>query len=293
MHAIQTSHLTKHYGKARGILDLNLAVEQGEFFGFIGPNGAGKSTTIRALLGLIQPSGGSATILGMDAVRERTQILRRVGYLPSESAFYSGMRVRDVLKLSAGLRGMDCAAAAGELCARLQLDPARKVDELSFGNHKKVGIVSALQHMPELLILDEPTSGLDPLIQRAFFSILEERNRAGATVFFSSHVLSEIQRHCHRAAIIREGKLIACDRVEALSRAQARRVTVHGCAPVERLTGVRDLQTFDDGASFLYTGDFDALIRALAEGHVRDLAVAEPDLEEIFLHYYAEGGEEA
>ena len=281
MHAIQTSHLTKHYGKARGILDLNLAVEQGEFFGFIGPNGAGKSTTIRALLGLIQPSGGSATILGMDAVRERTQILRRVGYLPSESAFYSGMRVRDVLKLSAGLRGMDCAAAAGELCARLQLDPARKVDELSFGNHKKVGIVSALQHMPELLILD------------AFFSILEERNRAGATVFFSSHELSEIQRHCHRAAIIREGKLIACDRVEALSRAQARRVTVHGCAPVERLTGVRDFQTFDDGASFLYTGDFDALIRALAEGHVRDLAVAEPDLEEIFLHYYAEGGEEA
>ena len=291
MQAIQTSHLTKRYGQARGILDLNLAVEKGEFFGFIGPNGAGKSTTIRALLGLIRPSGGSATLLGLDAAQNRTDILARVGYLPSESAFYPGMRVRDVLMLSAGLRGANCDGAARELCARLQLDPARRVDELSFGNRKKVGIVCALQHMPELLILDEPTSGLDPLIQRAFFSILEERNRAGTTVFFSSHVLSEIQRHCHRAAIIREGRLIACDSVEALSRAQARRVTVHGSVRLEQLPGVRDLQTFDGGLSFLYTGDFDALTRRLADGHVRDLTVAEPDLEEIFLHYYAEGGE--
>ena len=291
MEAIQTSHLTKNYGKARGILDLNLTVERGEFFGFIGPNGAGKSTTIRTLLGLIRPSGGSATLLGMDALRDRKAILRRVGYLPSESAFYPSMRVRDVLKLSAGLRGADCEGAARALCARLQLDPDRKVDELSFGNRKKVGIACALQHEPELLILDEPTSGLDPLIQRAFFSILEERNRAGTTIFLSSHVLSEIQRHCHRAAIIREGRLIACDSVEALSRARARRVTVHGCVHPEQLPGVRDLQSFDDGLSFLYTGDFDALTRCLADGHVRDLTVAEPDLEEIFLHYYAEGSE--
>ena len=292
MEAIKTSRLTKRYGKARGILDLNLSVERGEFFGFIGPNGAGKSTTIRTLLGLIQPSAGSATLLGMDAHRDHTALLARVGYLPSECAFYPGMRVRDVLKLSAGLRGADCDGAARELCARLELDPTRKVDELSFGNRKKVGVVCALQHMPELLILDEPTSGLDPLIQRSFFSILEERNRAGATIFFSSHVLSEIQRHCHRAAIIREGRLIACDSVEALSRAQARRVTVHGCVHPEQLPGVRDLQRFEGGLSFLYTGDFDALTHCLAEGQVRDLTVAEPDLEEIFLHYYTEGGED-
>ena len=291
MQAIQTSHLTKRYGKARGILDLNLTVEQGDFFGFIGPNGAGKSTTIRTLMGLIRPSSGSATLLGRDAQRERTAILRQVGYLPSESAFYPGMRVRDVLRLSAGLRGLNCNSSARELCARLQLDSDRKVDELSFGNRKKVGIVCALQHEPELLILDEPTSGLDPLIQRAFFSILEERNRAGATVFLSSHILSEIQRHCRRAAIIREGQLIACDSVEALSRARARRVTVHGSVQPESLPGVRDLQVFEGGVSFLYTGDFDVLTRCLAQGHVRDLSVAEPDLEEIFLHYYTEGGD--
>ena len=180
---------------------------------------------------------------------------------------------------------------ARTLCERLLLDPARKVEDLSFGNRKKVAIVCALQHRPDLLILDEPTSGLDPLMQREFFAILKERHAEGATIFLSSHVLSEIQRNCQRAAIIREGRLIACDSVDALSRTSARRVTVHGQIDLAGLEGIRDLQQAEDAVSFLYSGDMNALIRCLAAGRVADLTVAEPDLEEIFLHYYTEGGE--
>ena len=281
MEAIKTVNLTKSYGKARGIIELNLSVEQGEFFGFIGPNGAGKSTTIRTLLGLIRPTGGSAEVLGRDIEKEKKKILQEVGYLPSEAVFYPGMKVRDILKLSADLRGKDCAAEAAKLCERLQLDPGRKV-----------GIICALQHDPQLLILDEPTSGLDPLMQREFFAILRERNQAGTTIFLSSHVLSEIQRNCGLAAIIREGRVIACDSVEALSRTSARRVTVHGKVNLEGLSGIRNLQEEDGGASFLYSGEMNRLIRKLAEADLTDLNVTEPDLEEIFLHYYAEGGEE-
>ena len=291
MQVIQATKLTKFYGRARGIIDLDLAVEQGEFFGFIGPNGAGKSTTIRTLLGLIAPSSGSARIFGRDIAREREAILGRVGYLPSEALFYQGMKVRDVLKLSADLRRMDCAAESKRLCERLQLDPARRVDDLSFGNRKKVAIVCALQHRPELLVLDEPTGGLDPLMQKEFFDILRERNRDGATILLSSHVLSEIQRHCTRAAIIRDGRIIACDSVDVLSQTNARRVTVRGAVDLERLGGVRDRQDLEDSVSFLYSGDMSSLLRALSAGRVSDLTVTEPDLEEVFLHYYEKDGE--
>lgn len=286
MEAIQTQALTKFYGKARGIRELSLQVEQGEFFGFIGPNGAGKSTTIRCLLGLITPTSGSARVLGLDIGADRKEILTRIGYLPSEAVFYRGMRVREVLKLSADLRGKNCTREAEALCERLQLDTGKKVEELSFGNRKKVGIVCALQHRPELLILDEPTSGLDPLMQREFFSILQERNREGATVFLSSHILSEIQRNCTRAAIIREGTLLACGSVEELSRTNARRVTLRGSAEVQVLSGIRDCQQTEEGLSFLYSGDMQMLLNALAGGKVEDLTIAEPDLEEVFLHYY-------
>lgn len=289
MKAIQTERLTKSYGKSRGVIDLDLTVEQGEFFGFIGPNGAGKSTTIRTLLGLIAPSGGRAEVLGMDIARQREEILSRAGYLPSEAVFYPGMRVREVLRLSAGLRRMDCAKEAETLCERLQLDGSRRVDELSFGNRKKVAIVCALQHRPELLVLDEPTSGLDPLMQRAFFEILRERNAEGTTIFLSSHVLSEIQRNCQRAAIIREGRLIACGSVEDLARTSAKRVAVLGSVDLSRLSGVRDAQDIDGGISFLYSGEMSLLVACLAGGSIRDLSVSEPDLEEIFMHYYAEG----
>ena len=286
MEAIQTQALTKFYGKARGIRELSLQVEQGEFFGFIGPNGAGKSTTIRCLLGLITPTSGSARVLGLDIGSSRKEILTRIGYLPSEAVFYRGMRVREVLKLSADLRGKNCTREAEALCERLQLDTGKKVEELSFGNRKKVGIVCALQHRPELLILDEPTSGLDPLMQREFFSILQERNREGATIFLSSHILSEIQRNCTRAAIIREGTLLACGSVEELARTNARRVTLRGSAEVQVLSGIRDCQQTEESLSFLYSGDMQMLLNALAGGKVEDLTIAEPDLEEVFLHYY-------
>lgn len=291
MNAIQTDKLTKSYGKARGIIALDLTVKSGEFFGFIGPNGAGKSTTIRTLLGLISPTSGRATVLEKDVIKDKNEILRRVGYLPSEAVFYAGMKVGDILKLSADLRKMDCSAEAKMLCERLQLDTSRKVDELSFGNRKKVGIICALQHSPELIILDEPTSGLDPLMRREFFAILRERNKVGATVFLSSHVLSEIQHNCTRAAIIREGWIIACDKVESLSKTSAKRITVHGALDIAGLTGVRDVQTAGESVSFLYSGDINELISRLSAVRITDLTVAEPDLEEIFMHCYIDGGE--
>lgn len=290
MEAIKANNLTKFYGKARGIVNLNLSVEEGAFFGFIGPNGAGKSTTIRTLLGLIAPSSGSAEIFGKDIAAQKQVNLRTIGYLPSEAVFYQGMRVKDVLKLSADLRQKDCAKEAAMLCDRLQLDTSRKVDELSFGNRKKVAIVCALQHCPRLLVLDEPTSGLDPLMQREFFEILKERNRAGATVFLSSHVLSEVQRHCTQAAIIREGSIIACGSVDTLAKTNAKRVSVHGSVDLSSLAAIRDIQQTGEGVSFLYSGEMNDLLRTLSSGTISDLTVSEPDLEEIFLHYYEKEG---
>ena len=292
MNAIQLSNLTKYYGKSRGILNLNLDVKEGEFFGFIGPNGAGKSTTIRTLLGLITPSSGQAKIFDETIRRRNPQIRSHIGYLPSEAVFYRGIKVKDLLKLSADLHHKNCSAEREILCRRLQLDVNRKVDELSFGNRKKVAIVSALQHQPKLLILDEPTSGLDPLMQREFFHIIRQRNEQGATVFLSSHVLSEIQRNCTRAAIIREGRIIACDRVEALSKTNAKRISVQGQVSLDSLEEIRDLKENDGIFSFLYGGDIHRLLETLSAGTITDLSISDPDLDEIFLHYYENGGEQ-
>ena len=289
---IEIEHLTKFYGKNRGVNDLSLSVSEGDVFGFIGPNGAGKSTTIRAILGLISPTSGSVRLFGQGVRRGDASALAEVGYMPAEAAFYRGMRVGDVIALSAKLRRMDCAAEARRLCDRLQLDVRRRVEELSLGNRKKVSIVCALQHRPALCLLDEPTSGLDPLMQEAFFDLLEERHAAGGTIFLSSHVLGEVQRHCQRAGVIREGRLIACDRVENLSRTRARRVTLHG---VNRLSlpGMRDVQSEKRALRFLYDGDMAALISALQGLPVDDMTITEPPLEEIFLHFYEEGGDRA
>ena len=292
MNAIQLSNLTKYYGKSRGILNLNLDVKEGEFFGFIGPNGAGKSTTIRTLLGLITPSSGQAKIFDETIRKRNPQIRSHIGYLPSEAVFYRGMKVKDLLKLSADLHHKNCSAEREILCRRLQLDVNRKVDELSLGNRKKVAIVSALQHQPKLLILDEPTSGLDPLMQREFFHIIRERNEQGATVFLSSHVLSEIQRNCTRAAIIREGRIIACDRVEALSKTNAKRISVQGQVSLDSLEEIRDLKENDGIFSFLYGGDIHRLLETLSAETITDLSISDPDLDEIFLHYYENGGEQ-
>lgn len=286
MKAIQTDKLTKFYGNVRGIAELDLSVEQGDFYGFIGPNGAGKSTTIRTLLGLIAPTSGNGEVLGLDIKKDRTEILSKVGYLPSETAFWRGMRVRDILAFSAKMRNMDCRAEADILCQRLALDPSRKVEELSFGNRKKVGIVCALQHKPELYILDEPTSGLDPLMQKEFYTVLQERNAQGATVFLSSHVLSEVARYCTYAAVIREGCLLAADRVEKLGHTGVKRVTLRTAEGLPQLPDLQDVKWEGKNVSFLYGGKAEDLIRLLTAVKFGDVNITDPDLEEVFLHYY-------
>lgn len=291
MKAIETKGLTKFYGRARGIENVDLKVEEGEIFGFIGPNGAGKSTTIRTLLGLIRKSGGEARVLGRDVWTEKEKILLETGYLPSEAAFYSGMRVNDVLEFSAKLRKKDCRAEAKRLAERLDLDLSRKVGELSLGNRKKVGIVAAMQHRPRLYVLDEPTSGLDPLIQREFFALLKERNAEGATAFLSSHVLSEIGRYCTRAGIVREGRLIREGAVDELAGSGLKRVTLHGASELPKIDGIKDVKLTEGSASFLYSGRADELVRALAALSFDDVSLTDPDIEEVFMHYYGKDGE--
>ena len=294
MSIITTDRLTKYYGKARGIIDLDLSVEQGEFFGFIGPNGAGKSTTIRLLLGLIRPTSGSGKLFGMDITDHSRKILSDIGYIPSEAMFYHKMTVAETLRFSAGLRKKDCKDQARILCERLQLDPKKKTEDLSLGNRRKVSIICALQHDPKLCIFDEPTSGLDPLIQKEFFDILKERVRDGATVFLSSHVLSEIQQYCSRAAIIREGRIIACGDMAELAKTNAKRISLRGIKhekllsvlPPQLAAGIRDMQDTADTVSFLYQGNIKEVANWLPQIDYTDLTITEPDLNEVFMHYY-------
>jgi len=288
MEAVRTISLTKYYGKSRGIKDINLAVPEGDFFGFIGPNGAGKSTTIRTLLGLISPSSGTAEIFGQDIRGHKDKILSDIGYMPSEANFYPAMKVREVIRFSAELRGRDCSVEAARLCERLELDTGKKIGALSLGNRKKVSIVCALQHKPKLCIFDEPTSGLDPLMQREFYAILEERNAQGAAIFLSSHVLSEVQRHCRHAAVIREGEILVVDSMEHLGKTRAKRVTLRGVDAPPALEGIRDVKKGGDAVNFLYSGSPEVLLNALAALPLTDVTITEPDLEEIFMHYYRE-----
>ena len=283
---IEIEHLTKKYGKARGITDLNLTVEQGDIFGFIGPNGAGKSTTIRLLLGLISPTSGKVSIFGKDIREHHVEILQGIGYMPSEAMFYPSMRVGEVIDLAAKLHKKDCKKQAQVLCDRLQVDTKKKIEELSLGNRKKISIICAMQHEPDLYIMDEPTSGLDPLMQKEFYELVLERNKQGATMFLSSHILSEIQRYCKNAAIVREGKLIAVNTVEQLAKTNARRVKIHGISTVPKIEGLRDIYENDENVGFLYNGEMSALISALNGLPIRDMVIEEPSLEEIFMHYY-------
>ncbi len=286
MNAVETVSLTKFYGKSRGINGIDLTVAEGDFFGFIGPNGAGKSTTIRILTGLISQTSGTAKIFGKDV--GEPDVLADIGYMPSEANFYHGMKVREVIKYSAELRKRDCAKEAARLCERLGLDVNKKISELSLGNRKKVSIVCSLQHKPRLCILDEPTSGLDPLMQREFYAILEERSTEGATIFLSSHVLSEIQKYCKRAAVIREGRLLVCDRVENLVHTNAKKIALSGIFEPPKLDGIRNAEIDGDTVKFLYNGEPRELLNALAPLPITDINITEPDLEEIFMHYYKE-----
>lgn len=269
--AIHIQDLTKRYGKKRGVSDLSLSVEKGDIYGFLGPNGAGKSTTIRSMLGLLRFQEGSIRILGMDVEKKSREILRKIGYMPSEAMFYPAMKAKEVIRLAADLRGMDCRKEAAMLCERLMVEPEKRIDELSLGNRKKVSIVCAMQHRPELFIFDEPTSGLDPLMQAEFFKLILEYNERGTTCFLSSHVLSEIKKYCRRAAIIKEGKLICSDTVENLTRSNAKHIRM-----------VRDGVEED----FLYQGDLNALFAGFAGHDIEDITIEEPGIEEIFMEYY-------
>ena len=291
--AIVLNELTKHYGKHRGINNLSFSVNQGEFFGFIGPNGAGKSTTIRTLMGLIRPTGGSASIFDLDCHSKASVIARDVGYLPSENSYYENMKVRELLQYTADLYGMDCKTKMKELADRLNLDLSRKIADLSLGNKKKVGIVSAIMTSPKLIIMDEPTSGLDPLIQQAFYDILKEENSRGATVFFSSHVLSEVQKMCDRVAILKEGKLIGIQSIKELRESGYKKVSLSAKEAIPRdffdLSGIANYAETADktSVSFMYNGNITAIIDKLHLLHLDDVLLEEPSLEEIFMHYYA------
>lgn len=270
-YAIEINNLTKSYGKYRGIIDLSLSVDKGDIFGFLGPNGAGKSTTIRSILGMIHFKQGNAKILGMDVVNDHVKILDRIGYMPSEAMFYSDMKVSDVIKFSADMHKKDCSEEAAKICDRLKVDTNKKIEELSLGNRKKVSIVCAMQHKPDLFIFDEPTSGLDPLMQVEFFNLIEEYNKEGATCFLSSHVLSEVKKYCNKAAIIREGKLIKVDTVESLTSSHSKNIRV-----------VKD----GEYEEFKFKGNLNDLIADLSKHNITDLHIEDMALEDIFMHYY-------
>ncbi len=288
---IEINHLSKYYGKHRGIEDVSFSVAEGEIFGFIGPNGAGKSTTIRTLLALIYPTSGSAAIFGKDCIKEAPTIARDVGYLPSETFFYEGMTVKDLLNYAAALYRKDCSKRIAELSERLKLDTGRKIRDLSFGNKKKVGIVAGLLHSPKLIILDEPTSGLDPLMQQTFFEIIREENKKGATILFSSHILSEVQKMCNRIAILKEGKLISLQNVHELRADAYKKVQLMAEVAVAKqhfhLDGITEYKQQHSGEiSFMYKGSVSRLIDAIQPLQATDILIEEPSLEEIFMHYY-------
>ena len=289
MSIIEVSHLTKYYGKSRGIVDVSFNVEQGEIFGFIGPNGAGKSTTIRLLLSLIHPTRGSAKVFGKDVTAHGPQIRRDIGYLPSEVYYYEGMKVKDLLKYSDSFFPGDHTQRIQELSEIMELELNRRISDLSYGNKKKVGIVQGLLHGPKLLFLDEPTAGLDPLMQRKFFDLIREENKRGVTVFFSSHILGEVQRLCNRVGIIREGKIAEVSDIRTLQQNNYKKVhvTAEGLAPeFFDLPGVTNIQAEDGTLHFFFKGDINAVVRKLSGVQVSDVTIEEPTLEEIFMHYY-------
>lgn len=289
MTIIEINQLKKYYGTSRGIEDVSFSVEEGEIFGFIGPNGAGKSTTIRLLLGLIYPTSGTATIFGKDCIKFGPEIRKDIGYLPSDVFYYDTMKAKDLLSYSASFYEGDFSDRIAYLADVMELDLNRKIEDLSFGNKKKVGIVQGLLHQPNLIILDEPTSGLDPLMQQRFFDLIREENQRGATVLFSSHILSEVQEICSRVAIIKNGSIVNVENIKSLRENNYKKVTIKwpaGASVGLDLEGITNAVVEDDSEKFFYNGDINPLIASLNEVGLRDVTIEEPTLEEIFLHYY-------
>jgi ABC-2 type transport system ATP-binding protein len=295
---IRTEKLTKSYGSHRGIVDVDLEVQKGEVFGFLGPNGAGKTTTIRTLLDLIRPTGGKAYVFDIESSVDPVAIHRRIGYLPGEFALYDRLTGGQTLDYFANLRGGVDRVYQARLVERFDLDTSRHFKEYSKGNKQKVGLVAALQHRPELLLLDEPTSGLDPLVQQTFFTVMREAVADGGTVFLSSHILSEAEKACDRVAIIRDGRLVRVDRVDALRDLAHHQVELRFSGPVpaaafENLPGVSDVVATDHVLRLRVFGAITPVVRAAAKYELLDFVSREPSLEETFLAEYSEPAADA
>jgi ABC-2 type transport system ATP-binding protein len=293
--AIRTSRLTKDYGARRGLFDLDLQVAQQEIFGYLGPNGSGKTTTIRLLMGMIRPTTGSAHIFGLDCVRDAVEVKRKVGYLPGDVPQFGSLRGSEIVAYLGGMRGGVDRRVVRSLAERFDLDLSRRFREYSSGNKQKLAIVLAFMHRPDLLILDEPTSGLDPLNQQQFYALLRETRDDGATVFLSSHVLSEVEHVSDTVGILRSGKLVKVAQLEELRRVRVHRVEIE-FAPEEHVPeaklraapGVDDLRVSGNRVECIVHGGFDGLIDAISESRVTDLVSTEPSLEEFFLSFFGE-----
>jgi len=296
---IQTDKLTKTYGSHRGIIDIDLEVAEGEAFGFLGPNGAGKTTTIRVLLDHIRPTSGRARVFGIETTADPVAIHRRIGYLPGEFALYDKLTGGQTIEYFANLRGGVDRTYQAELVARLDVDPSRKFREYSKGNKQKIGLIVALQHRPDLLVLDEPTSGLDPLVQQTFYEVIREAKAEGRTIFLSSHILGEVEKTADRVAIIREGRLVKVDRVEALRDLAHHQVELRfaGEVPIgafAAIEGVSDVTSDDHVLRMRVSGSIAPVVREAARYDLVDFVSREPSLEETFLAQYGrESGQAA
>lgn len=289
MKVIETKDLTKYYGSSKGIENVNFTVQEGEIFGFIGPNGAGKSTTIRTLLGLIFPTRGSARIFDKDCIDKGHEIRKHIGYLPSEMFYYEKMKVRELLNYSGSFYPGDHTKRLEELAEAMELDLNRRIEDLSYGNKKKVGIVQGLLHRPKLIMLDEPTGGLDPLMQKKFFDLIREENRKGATIFFSSHILSEVQQLCHRVAIIKDGSIIQVEDISTLQKNNYKKIMIKSEMLSKedfQMEGVTNLGLENHTLKFFFKGNINKVKEKLQPYEIKDLLIEDPTLEEIFMHYY-------
>jgi len=290
VNVVEVNELYKYYGKARGILDVSFVIPQGMIFGFIGPNGAGKSTTIRILLSLIHSSSGQAKVFGMDCRSEGSKIRQNIGYIPADVNFYDEMKVMEFLKYSSRFFRKDCRSSIARLCGQLDVETDKKIRALSSGNKKKVAIVQALLHEPELLILDEPTAGLDPLMQNRLYDLLREENRKGTTIFFSSHVLSEVQKMCDSVAIIKEGRILKVESVDALRGDQYKTIRIEfrneADAIAFQMPGIAAVSRRDKQVEFIIAGNISQVNRTIAKYDIENMWMDDPSLEDIFLHFY-------
>ncbi len=285
---LEIKNLTKSYGKSRGVIDVNLEIEKGTIYGFIGPNGAGKSTTIKCIMNLINKNSGEVFIDGKLFLKKNNELKNKIGYLPSEIHLYDELKVKEMIKYSESFYKKDCSKRVSELVNKLDIDTNKKIEELSLGNLKKLGIVLALMHEPEIVIMDEATSGLDPLMQEAFYEILLEEKKKGTTIFFSSHILSEIKRICDKVAIIKEGKIINIDDMNNIEDSDVVRIKITSDYNKDIL---KELKLSEDSIKnktleFIYKDDINNLMKILSKYSIKKLLIEELDIEEIFIHYY-------